>query len=165
VQAIKRIYVNLVDLEHIGHQGNEEVVQRFPTEVALSEYTKGSGKIYKRKLVPPGSLLKVTAHRAGSFPTTPCISGSIELAIDRFFTLPSTQVCNLSAPRKLVDTIWLMADRAVPLTEHKQIEANPVHLGHKMGTIYKIWTNTINYNLNHCAGHLHPTILQCFHQK
>jgi len=110
-------------------------------------------------------ILKVTAHQVGSFPTTPCISSSIELAIDHFFTLPSTQVCNLSAPCKLVDTIWLMADWAVPLTEHKQIKANLVHLGHKMGTIYKIWTNTINYNLNHCAGHLHLTILQCFHQK
>jgi len=105
-------------------------------------------------------IQKVTAHRAGGFPTTPCSSGSIELAIDDFFTLPSTQVCNLSAPRELVDTIWLMADRAVPLTEHKQIEANPVHLGHKMGPIYKIWSITINYNLNHCAGHLHLTILQ-----
>jgi len=106
-------------------------------------------------------LQKVTAHRAGSFPTTPCSSGSIELEIDHFFTLPSTQVCNLSAPHKLVDMLWLMADRAVPLTEHKQIEANPVHLGHNMGTIYKIWSNTINYNLNIALA----IFIQLFYQK
>ena len=59
VQAIKRIYVNLVDLEHAGHKGNTEVVQKFLTEVALSDYTKSSGKIYRRDLVPPGSLLEL----------------------------------------------------------------------------------------------------------
>ena len=56
VQAIKRIYVNLVDLEHAGRA---EDVQQFPTEVALSEYTKESGKIYWRDEVPPGSLLEL----------------------------------------------------------------------------------------------------------
>jgi len=94
-----------------------------------------------------------------------CISGSIELAINHFFTLPSTQVRSLSAPGKLVDMIWLMADQVIPLTEHKQTWANPVHLGHKMGTIYKTWTNIINYYLNHCADCLHLIILHCFHQK
>jgi hypothetical protein len=59
VQAIQRIYVNLIDLEHAGHQGNAEVVRQFPTEVALSEYTKDNGKIYRRSLVPPGSLLEL----------------------------------------------------------------------------------------------------------
>jgi len=63
VQAIKRIYVNLVDLEHAGHKGNAEIVQQFPTEVALSEYTKESGKIYERELVPPGSLLELLLRR------------------------------------------------------------------------------------------------------
>jgi hypothetical protein len=52
VQAIKRIYVNLIDLEHAGHQGSGEVVKQFPTEVALSDYTKESGKIYWRDAVP-----------------------------------------------------------------------------------------------------------------
>ena len=59
VQAIKRIYVNLVDLEHAGLKGNAEDVQQFPTEVALSEYTKESRKIYWRDEVPPGSLLEL----------------------------------------------------------------------------------------------------------
>jgi hypothetical protein len=59
VQAIKRIYVNLVDLEHAGHHGNIEVVRPFPTEVALSEYTKSSEKFYWRDSVPRGSLLKL----------------------------------------------------------------------------------------------------------
>ena len=59
VQAIKRIYVNLIDLEHAGHKGNAEVVQKFPTEVELSEYTKNSRKIYRRNLVPDGSLLEL----------------------------------------------------------------------------------------------------------
>jgi len=73
-----------------------------------------------------------------------CVSGSIELAINHLFTLPSTQVRSLSAPGKLVDMIWLMADRAIPLTKHKQTWANLVHLGHKTGVIYKTWTNIIN---------------------
>lgn len=58
MQAIKRIYVNLVDLEEAGHKGDAEVRQ-FPTEVALSEYTKDTKKIYKRKLVHNGSLLEL----------------------------------------------------------------------------------------------------------
>ena len=63
MQAIKRIYVNLVDLEHAGHQGGAEVVRKFPTEVALSEYTKDTGKIYKWKLVPRHSLLELLLRR------------------------------------------------------------------------------------------------------
>ncbi len=63
VYAIKRIYVNLVDLEHAGRKGDAEVVRQFPTEFALSEYTKESGKIYKSKLVPPGSLLELLLRR------------------------------------------------------------------------------------------------------
>ena len=59
VQAIKRIYVNLIDLEHAGHKGNAEVVQKFPTEVELSEYTKHSKKIYWRDFVHRGSLLEL----------------------------------------------------------------------------------------------------------
>lgn len=59
VQAIKRIYVNMVDLEQAGHQGKGEVVQRFPTEVALSQYTIVSRKIYWREWVPPKSLLEL----------------------------------------------------------------------------------------------------------
>ena len=63
VQAIKLIYVNLVDLEHAGHKGNAEGVQQFSTEVALSKYTLNSGKIYRRDLVPPGSLLRLLLRR------------------------------------------------------------------------------------------------------
>ena len=59
MQAIKRIYVNLVDLEHAGRKGDGEVVRQFPTEVALSEYTTASQNIYKRKLVRGGSLLEL----------------------------------------------------------------------------------------------------------
>jgi len=59
VQAIQLIYVNLVDLERAGHKGDVEVVQQFPTEVALSEYTKETRKIYPRKMVPCGSLLEL----------------------------------------------------------------------------------------------------------
>ena len=63
MQAIKRIYVNLVDLEHAGHQGGAEVVRKFPTELALSEYTKDTRKIYRMGLVPRRSLLELLLRR------------------------------------------------------------------------------------------------------
>lgn len=58
-QAIKRLYINIVDLEHEGHKGNVNTVQKFPSEVALSEYTLRTKKIYRRNLVPKGSLLEL----------------------------------------------------------------------------------------------------------
>jgi len=57
-QAIKRLYINMIDLEHEGHLGSVDAVQRFPTEVALSEYTKKTGNFYERGLVPEESLLR-----------------------------------------------------------------------------------------------------------
>ena len=48
----------MVDLEHEGHRGSVGAVQRFPTEVALSEYTIEMRKIYPRARVPKKSLLE-----------------------------------------------------------------------------------------------------------
>ena len=58
MQAIKRLNVNMVDLEHQGHLGKVDGVERFPTEVALSEYSRRSGRLYRKELVPRKSLLK-----------------------------------------------------------------------------------------------------------
>ena len=63
MQAIKSIYVNLIDLEHAGRKGDGELVQQFPTEVALSDYTKESTKFYDRGSVDPGSLLELLLRR------------------------------------------------------------------------------------------------------
>ena len=58
-QAIKGLYINLVDLEHEGHRGNVGTVQQFQSEVALSEYTLGTKKVFNRRRVPKRSLLKL----------------------------------------------------------------------------------------------------------
>ena len=57
-QAIKRLYINMVDLEHEGHQGKVDTVQQFPSEVTLNEYTRITGRFYQKDLVPRKSLLK-----------------------------------------------------------------------------------------------------------
>ena len=59
MQAIKRLKVNEVDLEHEGHLGNVGTVPRFPTMVALSEYSRRTGRSYRKDLVPCKSLLKI----------------------------------------------------------------------------------------------------------
>ena len=48
----------MVDLEHEGHLGNVDGVQRFPNEAALKGYSQRTGRLYQRASVPGKSLLK-----------------------------------------------------------------------------------------------------------
>ncbi|KAG5652140.1 hypothetical protein H0H81_006159 [Sphagnurus paluster] len=55
-EAVAETNVNLVDLVDLPNSNNP--VTTFPTEVALSEYTLGSGKIFPRENAYAGGLLK-----------------------------------------------------------------------------------------------------------
>jgi hypothetical protein len=58
--------VNLVDLVDI--QGSKEAItpKRFPTELALGEYTIKTGKIFPKASAYAGGLLKHLLRRIGS---------------------------------------------------------------------------------------------------
>ena len=62
MQAIKQLYINLVDLEHEGHLGNAAPVLRFSSEAMLREYSRRTGRRYKKDLVPRRSLLELLQH-------------------------------------------------------------------------------------------------------
>jgi len=56
---IEGIYVNLVDLVDFANGAyGKKVVSLFPTEMALSKYTKASGKYFPRENVHAGGLLR-----------------------------------------------------------------------------------------------------------
>lgn len=54
-QVIERTHVNLVDL--LTSQGPQEV-RKFPSEIALSRYTKATKRIFPSNHLEAGSLLR-----------------------------------------------------------------------------------------------------------
>ena len=60
-QAVRNTHVNLVDL--VDLVGTQETAQTFPTEVALSEYTRSTENYFPKENAYAGNLLRFLLRR------------------------------------------------------------------------------------------------------
>lgn len=66
--AERETHVNLIDLE-VDFPNSNDTIHIFPSELALSEYTKGTHKICPRENANAGGLLRFPLRRIDNPPS------------------------------------------------------------------------------------------------